>query len=1083
MASASGIYTRAALNAFVERILINAKADTVLHGPHDEFTVMMRYRNEWPADATLGTPFQRSFYFYLALVSTPAELYGIVADVEASGQSIAPFTNAEDVLHVPESDLERDARVARERALADRRARDAIEHERKRNEERERARKLAHEAAMKEMNERRNKAAYRLRVANERRERERALAMEAVRIERERLVAERDAVALKASVVKKKLTEDASKIKATVDELTEDPTPVEEKRLEQLLLALQAEQTTYRVEQAKLVATVAALDKKINEMGTGGGTGGGGSGGTGGGAKSTKKVPSSSSNKELQRAEAAYAADQIELALATVAVAEAEETLLAQQNAGRAGPALAPFLKKLEDARQHEIELSNIVLRDQGVVEEVASRTAPTVATTKPETTVAPSSPPAATPTNDLAKRKEARIAARKARDAALKTPLSAEALRLQRELDVAEDKLDILTVDRDKVKAAFAKEKASFEAKTWDDPEERADRRQSLIEAEDELKGVATEVEVASKLVAKLALDIIANAKLEVDKAAAAEAARLAAAKKEANKEKVERMVKEAQLAFEQKELETRQLLSNVRDRDFKLSEAAKSALANVDSFLSADQYEKAIGVLVQINDETSVESLLYFQLILDLLVGLAKAVTHGWEVPKSEHNNRIRDALRTIADKKPATRDDYVAFYVPLSEISTSLKVVLAQNVEAIAKAQALKDKNARDVSRKGGMEISPQPNRDLLVMKNGMTASNFMFDGDTCPFDAAFTALFKRGGYGLITKINTASKVFPNNNVIDPSAKDPMTLHVLIVDAIHHLQSDSSAPVSLAMLRTAWKQFFNIGNGINDMEDVNVIIEHLCRFYDVPVLTSYNGYTSKAVLTEYSEDPKERAPEIIIMRSPYTTIVKDPLPIEDEFGLHGNTYTLMACASFRGGIHWVSYVRDADDKWYKFDALMEINRTLSTREHITKGVREIHATTGLHVDERPMSWIYAKRNTPTINAVCAALETVEIDPRYSSKERGLHYDAIESDLLPVLSAAYNRNAHVIAQSPRLKAALAPLTANGGAMDLSERDEYAQVRHFHWLGVVGELLGTLDKGEPVDDFLRDRCIAEKPV
>lgn len=108
---------------------------------------------------------------------------------------------------------------------------------------------------------------------------------------------------------------------------------------------------------------------------------------------------------------------------------------------------------------------------------------------------------------------------------------------------------------------------------------------------------------------------------------------------------------------------------------------------------------------------------------------------------------------------------------------------------------------------------------------------------------------------------------------------------------------------------------------------------------------------------------------------------------------------------------------------------------------------------------------------------------LASVEVNPTYSSRKRGLHYDAIQSDLMPVISEAYNRNADAIEASPRLKEALMPMTSNQGQLNVGRGRVADDIRTMHWISVAADLLMAVDEKQPVDEFLLVRCLAERPV
>ncbi len=121
--------------------------------------------------------------------------------------------------------------------------------------------------------------------------------------------------------------------------------------------------------------------------------------------------------------------------------------------------------------------------------------------------------------------------------------------------------------------------------------------------------------------------------------------------------------------------------------------------------------------------------------------------------------------------------------------------------------------------------------------------------------------------------------------------------------------------------------------------------------------------------------------------------------------------------------------------------------------------------------------MAWIYVPDYMPLFRAR-DLLANIEHEPVYSSPERGLHYDAIEADLLPVLADAYTRNEAVIEASPRLKEALSPLTRSNGAVPMGGPGRVNEdIRFLHWMSVAAELLDNT-----ADEFTRERCLAERP-
>jgi hypothetical protein len=108
---------------------------------------------------------------------------------------------------------------------------------------------------------------------------------------------------------------------------------------------------------------------------------------------------------------------------------------------------------------------------------------------------------------------------------------------------------------------------------------------------------------------------------------------------------------------------------------------------------------------------------------------------------------------------------------------------------------------------------------------------------------------------------------------------------------------------------------------------------------------------------------------------------------------------------------------------------------------------------------------------------------LASVEHDETYSSPEKGLHYGAIERDLMSVLSDAYNRNVDTITASPRLEQALMPMTADAGQLAMGRGDVSADIKQLHWMSIAADLLVNLDSKQPLDEFTRERCFVERPA
>ncbi len=163
---------------------------------------------------------------------------------------------------------------------------------------------------------------------------------------------------------------------------------------------------------------------------------------------------------------------------------------------------------------------------------------------------------------------------------------------------------------------------------------------------------------------------------------------------------------------------------------------------------------------------------------------------------------------------------------------------------------------------------------------------------------------------------------------------------------------------------------------------------------------------------------------------------------------------------------------FVRQLDDD-------VELRHTLDVV------VREINDSIpgGLVLDAATIRTMHLKAPIISLPMARDILATVEVHPTYSSKKRGLHYQEIQADLMPVISDAYNRNADAIEASPRLKEALMPMTSNQGQLNVGRGRVEEDIRTMHWISVAADLLMAVDQKQEVDEFLLVRCLAERPV
>ncbi len=403
-------------------------------------------------------------------------------------------------------------------------------------------------------------------------------------------------------------------------------------------------------------------------------------------------------------------------------------------------------------------------------------------------------------------------------------------------------------------------------------------------------------------------------------------------------------------------------------------------------------------------------------------------------------------------------------------------------------------------------GGLEVRRDELQRHMARRPAMTLNNFVYDSNSCPFESALTALFKRHDTPWMARV-LAAQVFQA-----PAGVNAAQLHYGVLQAIEYLHGLDNAPA----LQT--KTVDQMNRLREQFAPMLVGREHYTDTYDartdvlVPLLDFYGvRYHVEGVNVNDEWNGTRGAGEELVMftlQGLPEGVAMGAVDFETQISrFDGAELELVACLSFRHGPHWFSYVRDGDGDWYHFDGWQRIQERSENAPGsryplgVTRGY-SVGDGTKQRAPQQPHAWIFrrapgggpAPTNDPLpqlldepvarahpLPVVGAILENVEHDERYSSPERGLHYDAIQSDLLPVLADAYNRNADTIAASPRLAEALAPLTANGGELELGS-DVASQTRYLHWLSVAAHVLNDVDRGHPVDEFVRERCFAERP-
>lgn len=420
-------------------------------------------------------------------------------------------------------------------------------------------------------------------------------------------------------------------------------------------------------------------------------------------------------------------------------------------------------------------------------------------------------------------------------------------------------------------------------------------------------------------------------------------------------------------------------------------------------------------------------------------------------------EHNKKLAAGLRGLLER------------------GTDVAPVVAQVSADIVASSAWKDmlKSFRVPATDAASRTKHAPSAPprAAAAQTTITKSNLKFRDNSCPFDSALIALFKNPRTELATRVATTTELSSQMGTVEDDNKAYDELQNLVVYLQH---DDTEWGKDVRVFRSLWRKCFSADEHTmrNNEDDACVFASKLLGFVGIPHQVELHG-----------------TPETVPTNVPQVVLYENPAMDETDFAgiatsrktFYGRTFKLLSVVSyFSKKRHYATYVRDGD-KWLFYDNIEsgKFTGAASGASKVMKGVLGVEA---------PVLFIYVAHDwSPALGlqlpAVRAALENIEHEPRYSSPERGFHYDAIESDLLPALSAAYNRNADAIAQSPRLQQALAPLTANGGALALDANDVRAQIRHFHWLSTVADLLISLDAGTEVDEFQRERCITEKPL
>jgi hypothetical protein len=346
-----------------------------------------------------------------------------------------------------------------------------------------------------------------------------------------------------------------------------------------------------------------------------------------------------------------------------------------------------------------------------------------------------------------------------------------------------------------------------------------------------------------------------------------------------------------------------------------------------------------------------------------------------------------------------------------VMLANNPTAPPIVLAELEETWEKKHAAAAAAAAVAAAKPPTEPKNVPRRDRIASaRAAITMSNFTFEANSCPFDSAFTALFKVPQSWLSRQVLSATVLQPPARCSDA---ETVRFHEAVVDDVLFLQGTSQHERHVTRTREPWRACF--GLPASNVADPRELFENLLMLYRLRdhVRTLYirnceDDGTPLDVWDINDTRPEQLddagiplqaleptgMPEMILYSSQtaesraaaegariafvpvkyYGTrrirgvdMTKAPVVHREISGMglvdESVQYQLRACLSNRGGNHWVSYVHDpVTGFWHSFDALAHANGTIVGQPNV---VPEAVAR-GLAGVEQPCAWIYVKMAT---------------------------------------------------------------------------------------------------------------------
>lgn len=224
-----------------------------------------------------------------------------------------------------------------------------------------------------------------------------------------------------------------------------------------------------------------------------------------------------------------------------------------------------------------------------------------------------------------------------------------------------------------------------------------------------------------------------------------------------------------------------------------------------------------------------------------------------------------------------------------------------------------------------------------------------------GGSCAFDSLFTALFKVPGTWLQDQIFNASNVRPLTQKCNADE-----FHGAVLDDIIFLQS----PLAERAYCLAREAFYACVGKPVQWDDPRELLSRILTFYrlddflyDYKTLNAQSRVVPNRVRFADAPEPQnmqmilfevEDANNILVNRAG-TVRFTVPETIND------GTFTLLSCMVSKGG-HWLSYTRDWNGEWWKFDAIQNVQQNLG--QGMPREVLQGSAT------EQPAAYLYVKR-----------------------------------------------------------------------------------------------------------------------